>query len=293
MLLVAIAAEAIYQGPLQIVEDGQVLDLHVVAMSQAGETALFRTEGRKLTVRWGGEIRGFIGKKAMDEMPPDNIYKFSLLNKELSYDIDLSAVDCSCNAALFFVTMPGYSQNGTVAPGTFNPYYCDANRMGGVWCWEHDSAESNKYAFATTPHRCDASPGGYISKCDAAGPGKKTDPTVLCPSAECAIDTRKPFHISQQYPAEDGKVVRILNIFTQGENRHELEACADAAYLDSMSMPLTDMAMVFQVWGTSYSVMDWLDKDTGCTGDCDASVTSGTFANIEINSLPEAMEVVV
>merc|ERR1719414_1592982 len=123
---------SVYQGPLQIMQDGSLLDLHVVALSQGG--SLFQADGRKITLRWGDQVRGFVATQAMDDMPAGNYHHFSLLGKVLSYDVNLSAVGCSCNAALFFVSMPGYNPDGTIARGDESPYYCDANKFGGVGC---------------------------------------------------------------------------------------------------------------------------------------------------------------
>jgi len=119
-------ARAIHQGPLKIDVDGETLQLHVVASSEKGK--LFRTKDRTLYMNWGGETRGFLSTREMDGHMPNMFFNFSLINKELSYDIDMSKVGCSCNAALFFVTMPGFSPNGSIARGVEqNPYYCDAS----------------------------------------------------------------------------------------------------------------------------------------------------------------------
>ena len=64
--------------------------------------------------------------------------------------LDLSDVGCSCNAALYWVSMPGYGSDGKPAAGDMGNYYCDANKVGGVWCWEMDTIEANKHVAQVT-----------------------------------------------------------------------------------------------------------------------------------------------
>jgi len=290
-------ALAIHQGALQIEQDGEMLDLHVVALAEKG--SMFSTDGRALTMKWGGELRGFLAERETDDMPVDNYFNFTLLNKEISYDIDLSSVGCSCNAALFFVTMPGYSANGSVAHGDWNPYYCDANEIGGVWCWEHDTIEGNMYNMATTPHTCTAPPGQHIDSCDKIGCATKAidaDAQGFCPDASCTINTRLPFRIHQSFVAnKQGQLVRISNHLRQAGRAFSWNACADPAYLAQMTAAFSSkMTMVFQLWGDSQEKMSWLDKMTGCEGVCSANSTEVTFSNIAVRSLePEFEEAVV
>lgn len=267
------------------------MQLHVVASSEKGK--LFRTKDRTLIMNWGGETRGFLATREMDGHMPNMFFNFSLINRELSYDIDMSKVGCSCNAALFFVTMPGFSPNGSIARGVDqNPYYCDANKIGGVWCWETDSIEANMYNTATTPHTCDSAPGRYIANCDrgaCGGSSYHADPKGMCPDESCTIDTRKPFRIHQSYEANQaGVLVRIFNTMTQEGRSFGYETCTDLEYLAKMTQAFKyKMVMVFQLWGDTWENMQWLDKMTGCTGPCIAEDTELSFSNIAIKSLPQ------
>jgi len=54
-------------------------------------------------------------------------WQTDLANKVFSYDIDVSNVGCKCNAAMYFVNMPGYDGNGNPDPAEWGIYYCDAN----------------------------------------------------------------------------------------------------------------------------------------------------------------------
>jgi hypothetical protein len=293
-LLAICSARAINQGPVTITEDNKILKLHVAAL--AANLVTSEGQGSSITMKYGEQTRAFVVEEQMDDMPIQNYHNFTLLNKELSYDIDMSTVGCSCNAALFFVGMPGYNPDGSIAHGSYNPYYCDANDVGGVWCWEQDSIEANMYAMGTTPHTCNAPSGGYISSCDKHGCQTNTynvDPNGMCPDARCKIDTRRPFRIHQRYEVDSGSVLTsIANRLVQGNNTFEWTACNKAGYLAQMTNALKEMTMVFQLWGTDHQRMSWLDEMTGCKGDCNTDTATVTFSNIQINSLSRPSRVV-
>lgn len=106
---------------------------------------------------------------------------FDLMGNEFAFDVDLSAVGCGLNSALYFVAMP--SDGGEAPAGAeYGTGYCDAqcardlkwiggegNYEGwessetdensgvggrGACCAEIDIWESNSHAFAFTPHGC-------------------------------------------------------------------------------------------------------------------------------------------
>merc|ERR1712198_458130 len=72
----------------------------------------------------------------------------------------MSNVGCHCNAAAYFVDMPG--NNG----GENGDYYCDANHGGGIWCPEYDVMEGNRHTMACTLHTRNGG-GGNWDYCDA------------------------------------------------------------------------------------------------------------------------------
>merc|ERR1711915_667910 len=72
-----------------------------------------------------------------------------------------------------------------------NNYYCDANFVGGQWCPEYDTLESNKHTIAGTLHTCNGGP-GYWSDCDRGGCQNNAfyvDSNMFCPEDRCTINT--------------------------------------------------------------------------------------------------------
>lgn len=68
--------------------------------------------------------------------------------------------------------MPAIDGNGDITTTSCNDYYCDANKVCGVFCPEMDILEGNKYALVTTAHTCDApQSNGHFNNCDGGGCG--------------------------------------------------------------------------------------------------------------------------
>lgn len=97
------------------------------------------------------------------------------MNKEFSYDVDVSNVGCHCNAAAYFIDMPGAKFAIEQIKRHFlgnNPgagdWYCDANFGNNIWCPEYDTYEGNKHTLAGTLHTCDGGNGNW-NGCDRSG----------------------------------------------------------------------------------------------------------------------------
>jgi len=146
-------------GTLSVRVDGNAHEYKLVALDSTAP-ALVGTFGSMLSLGNGDNApdqgtRVWVAHDASGR--PDSYVHFELLGKELSYTIDLGGVGCGCNAALYWVSMPGYSSGNTPAPGAFGNYYCDANKVGGVMCWEMDTIEANMHAMQVAPHSCSVS----------------------------------------------------------------------------------------------------------------------------------------
>ena len=87
----------------------------------------------------------------------------------VEYDVDVSRQECNCVAAFYAIKMPGKNPDGSYH--YTDPFaYCDANKVGGLYCPEFDLMEANKVGFNGTAHKCDApSAAGYYNNCDGAG----------------------------------------------------------------------------------------------------------------------------
>merc|ERR1712173_402127 len=93
--------------------------------------------------------------------PGDAYAQIPLNNKHFAYQLDLSNVGCHCNAAAYFVKMPGNNAGD-------GDYYCDANLGNNIWCPEYDVMEGNKHTIACTLHTCNGG-NGYWDSCDRGG----------------------------------------------------------------------------------------------------------------------------
>ena len=175
-------------------------------------------------------------------------------------------MDCSCNAALFFSSQPGYSSNGQPDPGKNGDYSCNAN--DDVLCWEMDTVESNKYSIQVTAHNCTAPPGTYNNNCDHGGcatNGWNVDNKGFGPDSSYKINTMKPFVQTVVF----GSDTTISITLSQGDNKFEFDACNKAAYIQDMQQAFEyGMSLIVCYWGDSYQEMQWLDGNTGCQGAC-------------------------
>ncbi|KAI9550245.1 hypothetical protein GHT06_001532 [Daphnia sinensis] len=91
--------------------------------------------------------------------PNSNQYRmFYLLNKELSFEVDVTATGCGMNSALYFITME--SDGGQASSGytgaMYGTGYCDAQpaEPGRPSCDELDIWEANSLANVYTTHPC-------------------------------------------------------------------------------------------------------------------------------------------
>ncbi|PGH13437.1 hypothetical protein AJ80_06306 [Polytolypa hystricis UAMH7299] len=127
-----------------------------------------------------------VGSRLYMMASPDKYEMYKLLNREFTFDVDVSSLGCGLNGALYFVSMPedgGLGTNGNQAGAEYGTGYCDsqcprdlkfidglANFEGwnsaegdenagvggrGACCAELDVWEANAISSAFTPHPCD------------------------------------------------------------------------------------------------------------------------------------------
>ena len=102
----------------------------------------------------------------------------------MKHQIDVSNVGCHCNAAAYFIQMPGYNSGQQPDPGQGGDYYCDANFGNNIWCPEYDTYEGNKHTVASTLHTCNYIPPNYYDWCDRGGcqtNAFRVNSNMMCP----------------------------------------------------------------------------------------------------------------
>jgi hypothetical protein len=195
---------------------GLPFGLHCV--NDEWQRKFIHVNGTRLTLTGGGGLQLATTPTAGGD-EPSGYYQWKLLGNTLSYTVDLSAVACSCNAALYLVSMPGF--NASSSPSTPDPrsnFYCGANAgkpstntsnpvpaSRGNYCPEMDLLEANKFALQSTPHICNGTNRGpgFYPMCDWHGCATAVfnqSKLALCPGGECVIDTRRPFRHSISFP---------------------------------------------------------------------------------------------
>ena len=159
------------------------------------------------------------------------MFQASLGNNVWSYDIDVSNVGCKCNAAMYWVNMPGY-EGGSPYPAEWGIYYCDANYVNGNWCPEYDTFEGNDQTMSVAIHTCDFTPPNEYPSCDRAG----------CATNACqgisgqygrgrSIDTGRPYRISHGQVMDQDFLMESFHHFSQDGNTASFTACNNVDYM--------------------------------------------------------------
>jgi len=273
MLLPLIAlsvAEAATFGSVDIDGIGEVF---VVAPDWAGVYLEVSENG--FTLSGGGTMH--FAKQSAQELDPENYLQMDLREKYFNYTLDISKVECGCNGAGYFTDMPGPSQ------GSGEDWYCDANYVGGQWCPEYDTLESNKYVMAATLHSCKGEEGNWMD-CDRAGCQANSylaDATMLGPGDEFTINTEKSFQVSH-YQDQTQAIVYL----SQDGKSAEFEICTDdASYHEKMAGVYPSMVFTASLWGGGGINMSWLDGITGCEENCNINTNSVTFSDFALTSI--------
>merc|ERR1712071_308489 len=69
-----------------------------------------------------GGVRIYFANKPSDSLDADMYWQTPLMDMHFAYNIDLSNVGCHCNAAGYFIGMPGPTG------GEGGDWYCDTNK---------------------------------------------------------------------------------------------------------------------------------------------------------------------
>jgi len=204
-----------------------------------------------------------------------------------SYDIDVSNVGCKCNAAMYWVNMPGY-EGGSPYPAEWGIYYCDANFVNGNWCPEYDTFEGNDQTMNVAIHTCDFVPPNEYSSCDRAGCGNNACDSIGGQYGRGrTIDTSKPYRISHGQVMDGDFMAASTHHFEQEGRTASFNACNNGDYMKWFGYDLHDIVAVFSLWHMGCDEI-WLDGCTGCGDCCDLSSASVSFSNFELTHAKES-----
>jgi len=219
-----------------------------------------------------GNSRMYFASSPTDGFDPGAYWQADLMNKEFSYDIDVSNVGCHCNAAAYFINMPGNNAGD-------GDYYCDANLGNNIWCPEYDTYEGNKYTMAGTLHTCSGG-GGYWDSCDRSGCQTNIynlDSNVMCPEARCTINTNNWYHLAH-FQNEHTATITM----EQEGRTYTFDICSDGGYVSNMATSYGGMVYSGSLWGGGDIDMGWLDGMTNCPGQCNIDGSSVSFSNFAL-----------
>jgi len=236
-LLFCLAAPALSKtvGSIQVKDYGEVW---VIAPDWA--TGAIQMHDNGFTMN--GNSRLYFGNRADDGWNPDMYWQTNLMDKHFAYTLDLSNVGCHCNAAAYFINMPGNNAGD-------GDYYCDANLGNNNSC---DRGGCQVNAF-------------------------NVDSNMMCPEDRCTINTNKPFVISHFQNAGTANTW-----MGQEGRDASFGMCNDGGYLSNMASSYGGMVFSASLWGGGGIDMGWLDGMTGCGGECNIDGSSVTFTNFEL-----------
>lgn len=211
--------------------------------------------------------RGYLSESAT--LDPNSFWTPNLLGGSIEYDVDISSRNCGCIAALYLVRMPGKDSTGNLW-NTDGYYYCDANQVDGNYCPEFDIMEANQWAWATTPHACNApSSEGFYDWCDRAGTCHIDNIVNMAyndygPGDDFKINTLQEFHTKMDFNEEDGHFTEFVVTMSQGDNQVTMNGACD------YNMKMSDDMAGNMVWAVSNwnTYDDWLWGDRCQATDC-------------------------
>lgn len=134
-----------------------------------------------LTLKYGGSAVGGPRVYLIEEDGVNKNTMFPLRGHEFTFDVELSAMPCGFNAALYFIGMT--ENQGGAEDGT---KYCDAQAVGGTFCSEMDLFEGNTVAQQYTTHACDDACASYtegVSECQSSANAE-----TVCDQSGCGLN---------------------------------------------------------------------------------------------------------
>jgi len=218
---------------------------------------------------------------------PFMYWQVELADHYFSYTVDVSNVGCKCNAAMYFINMPGY-ENGQPYPADWGVYYCDANFVNGNWCPEYDTFEGNAETMGVAIHTCDYVPPNEYPSCDRSGCGTNACEGIGGQYGRGrTIDTNRPYKLSHA-SIMDGDFLSTSNQhFEQDGKTAEFNACNNFEAMKWMGYDLHDIVAWFSLWDMGCDE-SWLDGCTGCGGCCNLGGSSVTWTDFALGHVRDS-----
>merc|ERR1711963_402829 len=111
------SCDAVNRGSVQVEGYGEVWVI-------SPDWANVQVEGNGFTLY--GNSRMYFASRPTDGFDADAYWQIPLMDKVFSYSVNVANVGCHCNAAAYFIDMPGNN------PGA-GDWYCDANFGNNIW----------------------------------------------------------------------------------------------------------------------------------------------------------------
>jgi len=212
------------------------------------ETYGITTSGNALTLKFVTKGQNTNVGSRVYLMESERKYQmFNLLNKEFTFDVDVSKLPCGLNGALYFVQMDadgGMSKSpGNKAGAKYGTGYCDsqcprdikfingeANSVGwspnpddqnagrgqyGACCAEMDIWEANSISTAYTPHPCKTENDGGLERCTGQMCGAPVRHDGVCDPDGCDFNSFRMGNKDFYGPGKTVDTTKKMTVVTQ------------------------------------------------------------------------------
>ena len=106
-------------GPVIITENGVKVTRYAVSTY----APLAKTDGSSIILQHDSQVQIVSNLSTNGNYTADIFQEYDLKGKTVSFTANLSAIGCSCNAAFYFVSMPGYGSDNKPEKGMYTQPY--------------------------------------------------------------------------------------------------------------------------------------------------------------------------
>ncbi|KAL1526280.1 hypothetical protein AB1Y20_014998 [Prymnesium parvum] len=237
-------------------------------------------QGTQTKLSVAGNVRAYwVNDSTKHSWAQISYKKFNVLGKALQFTVDMSGVDCGCNAAFYLVAMDTTS--------TGESGYCDIQGGGGRACLEVDILEGNRKAIQSTLHTQQGS--GTDGTCNSYGCASnwgKNDQGNY--GTQSAVDSSMPYDVSASFDGsghmniditQGGQVRNFWSVATAGNGRPGVPEDASQRVAQAMR---NGMVLVVSLWKASDN-MAWLNG--ACNSNypvCDLNSAQVVYSNLRV-----------